>query len=32
MKDHDDITNPVLLNFLREYILFCEADHLDQQR
>ena len=26
MKDHDDITNPVLINFLGEYILFCQTD------
>ncbi len=26
MKDHDDITNPVLINFLREYIQFCHGD------
>ena len=26
MKDHDDITNPVLINFLGEYILFCQND------
>jgi hypothetical protein len=26
MKDHDDITNPVLINFLEEYILFCQTD------
>jgi hypothetical protein len=26
MKDHDDITNPVLINFLGEYILFCRND------
>jgi hypothetical protein len=26
MKDHDDITNPVLINFLEEYILFCQHD------
>jgi hypothetical protein len=26
MKDHDDITNPVLINFLGEYILFCQSD------
>jgi hypothetical protein len=26
MKDHDDIDNPVLINFLREYILFCQPD------
>ena len=24
MKDHDDIGNPVLINFLREYIEFCQ--------
>jgi hypothetical protein len=28
MKDHDDITNPVLINFLEEYILFCQNDTL----
>ena len=26
MKDHDDIANPVMLNFLREYLQFCHAD------
>jgi hypothetical protein len=26
MKDHGDITNPVLINFLREYIQFCHGD------
>ena len=26
MKDHNDITNPVLINFLEEYILFCQTD------
>jgi hypothetical protein len=26
MKDHDDITNPVLINFLGEFILFCQTD------
>lgn len=26
MKDHDDINNPVLINFLGEYILFCQTD------
>ena len=26
MKDHDDIANPVMLNFLREYILFCQKE------
>jgi hypothetical protein len=24
MKDHDDIANPVLINFLQEYIPFCD--------
>jgi hypothetical protein len=31
MKDHDDITNPVLINFLREYILFCHGDSLPER-
>jgi hypothetical protein len=26
MKDHDDITNPVLINFLGEFMLFCQTD------
>jgi hypothetical protein len=26
MKDHDDIGNPVLINFLQEYIPFCDDD------
>jgi hypothetical protein len=26
MKDHDDIGNQVLINFLEEYVLFCRAD------
>jgi hypothetical protein len=26
MKDHDDIGNPVMLNFLREYLQFCRPD------
>jgi hypothetical protein len=26
MKDHDDIANPVIINFLGEYILFCRND------
>jgi hypothetical protein len=30
MKDHDDITNPVLINFLGEYILFCQSDVQEQ--
>jgi hypothetical protein len=26
MKDHNDISNPVLINFLQEYIPFCDDD------
>jgi hypothetical protein len=26
MKDHDDIVNPIMLNFLREFIQFCRPD------
>jgi alpha-beta hydrolase superfamily lysophospholipase len=26
MKDHGDITNPVLIDFLGEYILFCQKE------
>jgi hypothetical protein len=26
MKDHDDIVNPVMLNFLREFIQFCRPE------
>jgi hypothetical protein len=26
MKDHSDITNPVLINFLREFILFSQTN------
>jgi hypothetical protein len=29
MKDHGDITNKVLINFLREYIQFCQPDVKD---
>jgi hypothetical protein len=32
MKDHDDITNPVLINFLGEYILFCQTDQLEHSK
>ena len=32
MKDHDDITNPVLINFLEEYILFCQTDTPGQSK
>jgi hypothetical protein len=31
MKDHSDITNKVLINFLREYIQFCQPDVLDHR-
>jgi hypothetical protein len=24
MKDHDDIANPAMINFLREFIIFCQ--------
>jgi len=30
MKDHDDIANPVIINFLAEYILFCRTDPREQ--
>jgi hypothetical protein len=30
MKDHDDIDNPVMLNFLREYMQFCHPDHQER--
>jgi hypothetical protein len=26
MKDHDEIANPMLINFLGEFILFCQTD------
>ena len=26
MKDHDDIGNPILINFLQQYIPFCDND------
>jgi hypothetical protein len=32
MKDHDDITNPRLIDFLEEYVLFCEADSQEQSK
>jgi hypothetical protein len=32
MKDHDDISNPVLINFLGEYLLFCQTDPLDHSK
>jgi hypothetical protein len=28
MNGHDDITNPVMVNFLREFILFCQKNPL----
>jgi alpha/beta hydrolase family protein DUF900 len=30
MHDHTDIANPVLINFLREYIQFCRVDPKDR--
>jgi hypothetical protein len=32
MYDHNDITNPVLINFLREYIQFCQVDSKDHSK
>jgi hypothetical protein len=32
MKDHDDIDNPVLINFLGEYILFCQPELQDHSK
>jgi hypothetical protein len=32
MKDHDDIANPVIINFLGEYILFCRNDSSGQSK
>ncbi len=32
MDGHNDITNPVLLNFLREYIQFCQVDPKDHSK
>ena len=26
MSGHNDITNPVLINFLREFVLFCQTN------
>jgi hypothetical protein len=31
MANHGDITNKVLINFLREYIQFCQTDVLDHR-
>jgi Alpha/beta hydrolase of unknown function (DUF900) len=32
MRDHSDITNKVLINFLREYIQFCQVDSKDHSK
>ena len=32
MKDHGDITNKVLINFIREYIQFCQAEPQDHSK
>jgi len=32
MHDHNDITNPVLINFLREYIQFSQVDPTDHSK
>jgi hypothetical protein len=32
MKDHDDIGNKVLINFLMQYILFCQTDPQEHSR
>jgi hypothetical protein len=32
MSGHGDIANPVILNFLREFILFCQSNHLNDPR
>ncbi len=32
MKDHDDIANPVIINFLAEYIVFCRSNSREQPR
>jgi len=32
MKDHDDIANPVIINFLGEFILFCQSDPLEHTK
>lgn len=31
MKDHGDIGNPVLINFLQEYIPFCDNEPINQR-
>jgi hypothetical protein len=30
MKDHDDVGNPILINFLQEYIPFCDNEPTNQ--
>jgi hypothetical protein len=32
MKDHDDIGNNVLINFLMQYILFCQTDTQERSK
>jgi len=32
MADHSDITNKVLINFIREYIQFCQVDAKDHSK
>jgi hypothetical protein len=32
MSGHDDIANPVLINFLAEYIMFCRTDPREQPK
>ena len=32
MEDHNDINNPVLINFIREYIQFCQVEPHDHSK
>jgi hypothetical protein len=32
MSGHNDITNPVLINFLREFVLFCQSNPLEHEQ
>ncbi len=32
MADHSDIANPVLINFIREYVQFCQIDAKDHTK
>jgi hypothetical protein len=32
MADHSDIANKVLINFIREYIQFCQVDSKDHSK